>query len=443
MDFKYKLKSIAEHIPYSLGKWTSRVPYRLRLGSQYTESCRLASHYAQAGPEERRAYAVRHLNRIVQYAQKNIPFYQDLYGRSPIAVNSIRDFEQLPIITKTQVREYSKQSAGATLINTGGSSGEPLSFYIDKNAWAREWAHMHYIWGLRGYLHTQLMITILGRNLGKDLYKYNAVHNEIRVNPYLDAGARASDIVNLITEYPVMYIQGYPSSIYNLLREIEPQLGERDRALVSSRIKCCFLSSEYPIPYMTKYLHDTWNLDYISWYGHSEMCVLAYDNDRDGKYTPFITYGYAEDVGGMLCGTSYHNHDMPLIRYSTGDIIESKADDSGIMEHFSIKEGREGDFIEDKCGKRLPLTALIYGRHHRIFNVADYVQLFQPGRGAATLYVTARESVGLPPSDLSRYFDWSDVNLDVNYVILQKPIRTKRGKLKLKLLSDDLVDANQ
>jgi phenylacetate-CoA ligase len=383
------------------------------------------------------------LNQIIQYAQSRIPFYKNLYGHTPIVIKTLQDFEQLPVITKSQVREYSKQSTGAMLINTGGSSGEPMSFYIDKNAWAREWAHMHYIWGLRKYKHTDLMISILGRNLGADMYRYNAVHNEFRFNPYMNAGEHVADIMNVFRKYPIKDIQGYPSSIYNLLRELEPHLDEEERSLISSKLNCCFLSSEYPIPYMVKYLNDVWKLDYISWYGHSEMCVLAYDSQKNGQYTPFVTYGYAENVGGVLCGTSYHNNDMPLIRYSTGDKIESIMNKCGVMDYFRITEGREGDFIEDQFGKMLPLTSLIFGRHHEIFNFADYVQIYQENKGAATLYITLKDIYSLPQSNMQSFFNWSDVKINFKYFLLQQPIRTKRGKLKLKLSSDEVVEAKQ
>jgi len=438
MGLIYTLKNIAEHIPYSVGRWTSHVPYRLRLGRQYTDYRKAACYYEQAGPTERCAYVVDHLNRIVEYAQRTIPFYQNLYGRTPLVIRTLKDFEQLPIITKPQVREYSKQASGAMVVNTGGSSGAPLSLYLDKNAWAREWGHMHYIWGLRGYKHTSLMITILGKNLGSSVYRYNAVHNEIRINPYVDAGEHVRDIMMIFKTYPVAYIQGYPSSIYNLLRELDCRVTEKEKSLIASRIRGCFLSSEYPVPYMIQYIRDVWCLDYISWYGHSEMSILAYDNNRNGHYVPFITYGYAEDHNGTLCGTSYHNYDMPLIRYSTGDLIESRINDHGLVDYFVVNEGREGDFIEDSFGKMLPLTSVIFGRHHKIFNVADYVQIHQARKGSATLFVTLKEPTTISETELPSYFNISDLNVDFHYAIIRKPVLTIRGKLRLKLATEDI-----
>ena len=432
------LKSIAEKIPYSIGRLASYVPFSLRLGREYVKFVRLANYYQNASPEERLEYTLLCLNDIVKFAQNNVPFYQKLYGKAPIKIKALKDFEELPIITKKQVREYSKEATGAMLVNTGGTSGEPLSIYIDEKAWAREWAHMHFIWGLRGYNPTDLMVTMLGEDLGGKLYRYNAVHNEIKINPYIYSRNSAGEICDLFKKFPIKYFHGYPSSIYNFFRELEVSLGDKEKRFISSKIYSLFFSSEYPLPYMVDYFRNIWNLNFISWYGHSEMCVLAYDKYNDLNYRPFATYGYAENNNGMLCGTSFHNYSMPLIRYATGDLIKSTHNSSGMIEYFSIKEGREGDFIEDKCGRRISLTALVFGRHHKIFNYADYLQISQTNKGEVTFYVSFVGEQKMPVDEVYRYFDLNGLSLDSKFVRLKKPILTNAGKLKLRVAIDDI-----
>jgi len=438
MRIKLLLKKMVENIPYSIGKLTASVPFNLRLGSDYSKFQKIVKHFDTASPEEKHDYTIKQLNNIVKYAQSNIPFYQNLYGKTPIEIRSIKDFEELPIILKSQVREYSKEASGSMHVNTGGTSGEPLSFYIDSAAWAREWAHMHYIWALKGYRQTDLMLTMLGKNLGDRSYKYNAVHNEFRINPYINAKDIESEIKMLFKKYPIKYFQGYPSSIYNFFREIEPVLNENEKKMISKSIKSCFFSSEYPLPHMCDYLKNSWNLDFISWYGHSEMCILAYDEKSNHRYKPFVTYGFAEEVDGMLVGTSFHNYDMPLIRYSTGDIIDAKKDSYGLIENFMITGGREGDFVEDRNQKNIPLTSLVFGRHHKIFDIADYLQISQTEKGKATFYITLKNRSLIENSKIENYFDTTNVALDFDYVFLTEPIRTRSGKLKLKISSKDI-----
>ena len=438
MKIKLLLKRVAEHIPYSVGKWTAFTPFRVRLGADYTKFCGLIQHYENAPAEEKYRYTIEQLNNIVKYAQANIPFYRNLYGKSLIEIKSLKDFEALPVVTKSQIREYSKECSGAMLLNTGGSTDGPLSFYVDKNVWAREWAHMHYIWGLRGYKKTDLIITMLGKPIGKRPFKYNAVHNEFLLNPYVNAEKNIEDLLILLKKYPIKYFQGYPSTIYNFFKEIETSVGTEEMNAISRKLKSCFFSSEYPMPYMIDYLKDAWGIrDYISWYGHSEMCILAYDKVSNGEYMPFITYGYAEEANGVLLGTSFHNYDMPLIRYSTEDLVESDKDRCGLVEKFRITRGRSGDFIEDVNGRKYALTFFL-GRHHKIYNIADFVQMYQPKKGKATYYITFKRHIPIDKTFFSDYFDFPDMGITFDYVPLREPIRTKRGKLKLKLSKDDI-----
>jgi len=64
------------------------------------------------------------------------------------------------------------------------------------------------------------------------------------------------------------------------------------------------------------------------------MCFLAYDESKNNQYKPFFSYGLTENVDGHLVGTSFHNFDMPLIRYDTGDLIASENRKGQLMEAF-------------------------------------------------------------------------------------------------------------
>ena len=442
MKVRLSLKRLGEHIPYCVGRWTALTPFRLRLGADYSRFCKLIRHYATASSEEKYQYTIGRLNDIVGYAQANIPFYQALYGKRSIDIRSFSDFEKLPVITKHQAREYAHNCRGSMRLNTGGSTAGPLFFYVDKNVWAREWAHMHYIWAHKGYKHSDLMMTMLGRNIGSKAYQYNAIHNELLINPYVPVKKMLPDILQMFARFPIRFFQGYTSNIYNFFRELEPLIGDEEKNAIARSIASLFLSSEYPMPYMLKYLENEWGLDnYLSWYGLSEMCVLAFDKDSNGCYEPLTTYGYAEEVDGLLCGTSFHNYDMPLIRYSTEDLVEGERDQCGIMNSFRITRGRSCDFMEDKEGRKLSLTFAM-GRHHKIYDMADFIQIYPSAKGKATFYVTFKREVLITESEAHRYFDLRNIDIDFDYVFVKSPIRTSLGKLKLKLNQED-VDVSE
>lgn len=410
------------------------IPFSTRLGREYLrmrDACGRLEHEAIVARE---GYVIEHFRKVFEYARKKFPCYRELYEKAGVLdleVKSFADIAKVPIIDKAWARKHFMEFKGTYRLNTGGSSGEPTAFWGDRDCWAREWAHMHTIWEMLGYDYRDLKLAIRGRNLGRRPFSYNPVHNEYIINTYLNVKDYVAKLTQLFAKRNVKWFHGYPSSIYQFILECEEAYGKDGTHELFKSVRGLLLSSEFPLPYM-KEKFDEYALKWISWYGHTEMCVLAYDKDCDNRYRPFATYGLAEVENGHLIGTSFHNFEMPLIRYDTGDlVVATKVSTNGMVEEFAIKEGRSGDFIEDKNGKKIPLTALIFGRHHKAFDVADYIQIGQTEPGKATLYVTAK--AGAINVSLSSLFDLSNVDIDFEFKILDQPVRTPLGKLKLRV----------
>lgn len=437
MSLKKTIKGLVERIPYPIGHVMARVPFSWRLGGEYSRmkaECAASEGWDQS---QREQYAVEHFRRIFEYARDHFSSYRDLYasaGVHDLKIVSLADIAKVPMIDKIWTRQHFNEFHGTYKLNTGGSSGTPTPFWMDRNCWAREWAHFHCMWGGIGYRYTDLKLAIRGKNLGSRPFLYNPVHNEYVINTYLDVKDYASELNELFAKRVVRWFHGYPSSIYQFIVECESVYGENATKDLFKNVKGLLLSSEYPHPYMVeKFWH--YNLNFLSWYGHSEMAILA-RGDKELVYHPYLTYGLSEVVDGRLVGTSFHNFDMPLIRYDTGDLVESVScnDYSTVNPEFRIKEGRNGDFIEDAYGKKIPLTALIFGRHHRAFDVADYIQIGQKEPGKAIIYVTMKcgnDVVGT--SDIRGLFDLTNINVEFDYVKISKPILTTMGKLRLKV----------
>lgn len=435
MNTRVIVKNIIENIPYRIGSIISKVPFSLRLGKEYTSYLKLIDQFKVFTHEEKNKYIVDNFNNIFQYAKNKFPFYRNLYeeaGVLNLEIRSMSDIDKIPIISKSQIRNSLKDFTGALKINTGGTSGEPFAFYVDKNAFSREWAHMHSIWALKGYSFQDLKLTLRGKDLGKQYLRYNAVHNEYLVNTYKSVAENKSKLESLLKKRNIKYIHGYPSAIFNFLKELEIVMSDEEIVLMKKNIRSCFLGSEFPTPVIKQYLSDVWGLDYISWYGHSEMCILAYDENKDNKYKPFFTYGFPEVVNNQLLGTSYHNFDMPLIRYNTGDLVEPSYSSNGLLETFSITQGREGDFVEDKSGNKIPLTSLIFGRHHKAFDLVNHIQVSQnTDNGRITFYLISNNTSLLKHPESLLNLD--NVNIDYDIKLIKEPFRTKAGKVKLKI----------
>jgi phenylacetate-CoA ligase len=236
----------------------------------------------------------------------------------------------------------------------------------------------------------------------------------------------------LILKKNIKWIHGYPSSVFSFLRELEaidPLLFE----ILIKKVQGVFLGSEYPAPQYRHYIEKHCGLKSISWYGHSEMAVLASEREPgSGVYYPFHSYGYTEAVPAgnsyRLVGTSTYNYATPMIRYDTGDLIEPTFED-GLLEAFRIKEGRNSETVIDLKGRNISLTGLIFGRHHKAFDHSEHIQVRQISPGKIEIFITSKGSI----CNWQALFDFSNSFFDVSFKNIDSPIRTPSGKVQLLL----------
>ncbi|OVE74343.1 hypothetical protein BVX94_00605 [bacterium B17] len=432
-----RIKTWLEVLPRPIGGVFKHIPYSWRLGPEYERLKNEISIFSGLGDAEKQCRVLKLLQRAVRDAYDDNEFYRDYYsakGFNPDVLKEFSDIAKIPIVTRSELQrididQRSSQVSDRMLINTGGTSGQPLSFYTDKNAFAREWAHMHWIWSRLGYKQTDLKLTFRGKDLGNDTLRYNPVHNEYIVNHYKPFSEQANYIEKIADK--VKYIHGYPSAIYAFMKYCRNDNTAFLNKL-KKNLKGVLLGSEYPAPIYRDLIDETLNVPSTSWYGHSEMAVLAYEEEKN-VYVPMHTYGFCEaikDDRGQyhLTGTSYYNNASPFIRYDTGDIVEPEFND-GLLQSFKISSGRTGDFIKDKNGQDISLTALIFGRHHPLFNWAEFVQVSQEEDGKATIHIsTDKDETGLHPEN---DFNTENVAIDFEYQIRQTPYSTPAGKVPL------------
>jgi phenylacetate-CoA ligase len=432
------LKDMLFDIPYSIGNYFVYIPYSWRLGRSYVLFQKEINKYNKLSEDEKISYILERLDNIVKYASNHFDFYHKLYNEYDcidLKIKNLDDFNKIPIITKSMIRPHTNEFSGDMYQNTGGTSGEPFGFYIDKEAYAREWSHQHHIWSKIGYRYKDIKLAFRAKDLGKKNIVYNPVHNEFAVNIYKNVSIYKNEILKLFAKRDIRHIHGCPSMIYRFFRELEDSTTDKEKKFILQTKRYCIFTSEFPLDYIVAYLKEVWELSGISFYGHSEKAILAEDIELQNIYTPYMTYGYTEIQGEKLLGTSYHNRDMPLIRYDTGDIVEGKISENGLLENFKITKGREADFIVDKNGKKLSVASIVYGKHHKVFNIADYVQVKQERDGEIIFYITIKDKKMLKNTKLNtkEYFNLSNIKLDYKFRIIDAPILTSRCKLKIKI----------
>ncbi len=432
MSFLSKIKGVVSNTPPRLGIWLAYLPFDIRLGNKYTSF----KKNSEVKPEKK--YIFNGMYKLVSHAAEHIPFYKYHYEKVGFDYRKLKYFEDLveiPIINKSDLQKFSLEERKVAFkkgikTNTGGTSGQPLDLILDSNAYSQEWAHMHTIWQGLGYKTSSIKLTLRGMNLGSHPIKYNFIHNEFQINAYCDFKLVVESLTKLVARYKIEYIHGYPSAIY----EFAKALSERQPSLVKSlrkNLKGIFLGSEYPVPIYREFAEKVFGVPSISWFGHTEMAVLAREVSQKLVYHPFHSYGYAESVEiddkKHLLGTTLHNYVSPLIRYDTGDLISPVSFNDGVLESFKVTEGRIGEFVIDNNGRSISLTALIFGRHHKLFEVADFVQVQQKKPGNLVVIVTTE----FKDMNYDKLFDSSGVSMNIEFKVVNQPYKTKSGKVSL------------
>jgi phenylacetate-CoA ligase len=441
-------KNNLRNIPPGIGRYLSMVPYGQRpgIGPNYLQRQKDIELYAKLDSKARQLFIFERIKKVLDFSFNNIPFYQKFYsdkGFLPSKVQHFESLQEIPVMSKTDLNLIELEFRSAIqsdryLTNTGGSSGAPLNFYIQSSFMGTEWAHIHRIWQHYGFQVSdfKLLFIGIGPTNGKAI-AYDFIRNSFLVNIYAPPEQIIYELRRIIGKYPIRFLHGYPSALYSFSLQIET-LAPDLRAILSDTIKGVFLNSEFPHTHFRNKIEAIFGARTLSWYGHSERCVLAYEKEEKFLYHPMQTYGHVECLPldndkAQLIGTSYYNFASPFIRYNTEDIVENcQFDDSGILHGFKIKDGRSGEFIIDSNGNKISLTGLIFGRHHLLFDYSKYIQVYQikPGK-AIILYVPKGKGQLKEIFNPNNLFDSRDVSIEFKFCLINSPIRTVSGKINL------------
>ncbi len=434
-------------IPIILRSLVGRIPSRFNpiFGIRRINNKTSIRNFQSWDAVQQKQFIFRNLKQSVEFAYSNIPFYYDFYNRNnfePSELNSFNDIRKIPVINKNILLEYPLEQRslyvkGAVKVNTGGSSGHTLAFYRHSNEDNyHELIHMTAIWEKLGYRYSDLKLSMSGINAVKSGLDFCVKTNSLIIDTYLPFDKTAPILKNAAKFAPVRFLHGYPSILYEFAIYCENH-DHQLRDLLRRSLKGAFLGSEYPHPMFRDTIEDVFGIDTVNWYGHTEGAVLAYEKDVKFKYHPFQTYGFAEVTeDGHLMASTYYNMAAPFIRYDTEDTISDIEKENGLLASFGIKDGRSGEYINDKNGKRISLTALIFGRHHKLFDFCTHIQICQMNQGQAiVLYVPRDKSIHFEPDSL---FDDRKIEMAFVFKRLDHPIKTKSGKLNLLVKSDQL-----
>ncbi|MDR1996229.1 AMP-binding protein [Azonexus sp.] len=333
-------------------------------------------------PEQLATLQLERLRRLLTQAQNHVPYYRQLFadlGFDARTVASLDDLRRLPFLTKAIIRQNQEQlkadNAGQLArFNTGGSSGEPLIFFIGNERVshdvAAKWRATRWwdvdigdpeivVWGSPIELSAQDRVRQIRDRLLRTWLLPAFEMNETNLDGFV-ATIRATR--------PAMLF-GYPSSLSLIARHAE----KRGLAMNDLGIKVAFVTSERLYDHQRDDISRVFGCPVANGYGSRDAGFIAHQCPQGGMHLT------AEDIlveivdkdgqplpngeAGEIVVTHLATSEFPFIRYRTGDVavLSSRACPCGrglpMLEEI---QGRTTDFVIAVDGTLMHGLAVVY-----------------------------------------------------------------------------------
>ena len=358
-------------------------PLQERLKHHDTVNVRRQMEASQWWPAERiAALQVDRLKTFLTDIGTHVPYYRELFatrGFDPQTITSTADLQALPFLTKAIIKQNSDalraaDAHGLARFNTGGSSGEPLIFFIGTERVthdvAAKWRATRWwdvdigdpeivVWGSPIELGTQDRVRFLRDKL---------MRTEL-LPAFEMSDSRVEAFIARIREMRPKMVFGYPSAISHIAGYAE----KKGIRLDDLGVKVVFVTSERLYDHQREVISRIFACPVANGYGGRDAGFIAHACPSGSMH---IT---AEDViveivdaagkvlpngqSGEIVVTHLATRDYPFVRYRTGDVgvLSDDACPCGRgLPVLSEIQGRSTDFVISADGTVMHGLALIY-----------------------------------------------------------------------------------
>jgi len=332
--------------------------------------------------ERLRTLQLTRLRQLLTHAQAKVPYYRSLFseiGFRTEDLKSLEDLSRLPFLDKAKIRANiealkSEDARDLARFNTGGSSGEPLIFYIGKERVshdvAAKWRATRWwdvdigdpevvVWGSPIELGAQDKVRALRDKMFRT-----------RLLPAFEMSEQKLDrfLGEIRATRPKMLF-GYPSALSHFARHAEAKGMRMDNL----GIKVAFVTSERLYDDQRRQIAKTFNCHVANGYGGRDAGFIAHACPAGSMHITAediiveIVNAQGERVpageAGEIVVTHLATKDFPFIRYRTGDVgvLDDKPCSCGRgLPVLKEIQGRSTDFLVAKNGTVMHGLALIY-----------------------------------------------------------------------------------
>ncbi|MCK9261798.1 MAG: phenylacetate--CoA ligase family protein [Azoarcus sp.] len=358
-------------------------PLHERLKGHSSVELRRRLEESQWWPIERlQEYRTQRLRTFLELIGNTVPYYRELFARDgfdPASVDTLDSLQQLPLLTKQIIRENTESLRAdhhgpLTRYNTGGSSGEPLIFFMGKGRKshdvAAKWRATRW-WGV-DIGDPELVVWASPVELGAQ-DRIRQLRDRVLRSQLLPAFEMSKDnldrFVATIRKVRPAMLFGYPSS----LALIASHARSKGIAMDQLGIRVVFVTSEKLYDEQRQILGDVFGCPVANGYGARDAGFIAHECPAGSLHVSaediiVETIGpdgtpTAPGVAGEIVVTHMATEDFPFVRYRTGDVgvlSETPCACGRSLPVLKEIQGRTTDFVVAKDGTVMHGLALIY-----------------------------------------------------------------------------------
>ncbi len=365
---------------------------------------------------------------VIRAAYENSPYYRDqltkAFGTSfdPAAVLDPAMWSQIPLLSPETVVDSREKMATRPVSeldrgSTGGTSGKPVQFFLDRNRSPIEYAFVFDAWARCGFREGDWRAVFRGveiQDAGSVSIERDPALAEMRFSIFHLTDAVMRRYYDAIKDSGIVHLHGYPSAIGMfasfLLREgLAPLKSIRGVMLMGERLYPNYRTTiEQAFPAATL----------VPFFGLSEKCAFAVEAPgRPDVYDFEPLYGYTELLDendrpvttpgqrGRIVTTGLIFKGMPFIRYDTRDeatLIDAPcADNNWRLRVERIVPRRGHEFLVSSQGRLIPILALlVFG--DEMLTIREF-QFYQDTPGKAVIRIV--RAAGDAEPDVARFLD--------------------------------------
>ncbi|MDL2274416.1 phenylacetate--CoA ligase family protein [Oscillospiraceae bacterium OttesenSCG-928-G22] len=336
----------------------------------YTEELKRSERLSTA---EARALTADKLKALLLHCVVHVPAYREFAGLAEqIEADPFSALLQFPLLTKQAYMACpddflsdTVQKEQLILNRTGGSTGEPVKFYMDRKTVeyyeAARWRGLSW----RNVTPGSRSVMIWGNpfELSQNEQRAHArkerfLKNRVILSAYDIDPKRIDEIVRAIDRFRPEYLYGYPSPM-TTVAELMLVRGLRLR----TPLKVVVSTAETLTPAARDTIEAAFGAPVANEYGARDAGILAYECPEGGMHISsenvFLEVVHPETGEplpsgefGVLLATDLNNFSQPRLRYRLGD--------TGILSDQTCS-----------CGRSLPLIESLEGREDSMFVRTD------------------------------------------------------------------------